>query len=658
MTATAVSWWFTAAEIAALGMPGVPDSARRVSHWAAAEGWADRRADDGSPLARPRRARGGGTEYHVTLLPVVVQERLAQRQTNAFQLDQPSPIAANDTGDVVGDPWAWYGAQSARTKAEAETRLTIVVEVEGLQAMGFGKTGAIARVAKRRDVSPRAIAGWFALIAGNAPADRLPALAPRYQGGGRKLDIDAEVWRIFKSDYLRAEKPTAAACYRRLETEYAEPRGLTLPPLKTLVRRIEREVPGALTVHRRQGKEAVRKSVPPLKRSVADLHALQCVNVDGHTFDVFVQWEDGKIGRPVMVGTQDVHSRKITSHRIGRTESTLLTRLAFADLFRDHGIPPDAVMDNGRAFASKALTGGALTRFRFKIKDTDATGVLTALGVTVHWTLPYRGSSKPIERAWRDLCEDIAKHPRVAGAYTGNKPDAKPENYGTRAIPIAEFRAHVAKQIAEHNARTGRRTETARGEKSFDQVFAESYAVSPIRKASPEQLRIALLLAEERPCAKQSGAVTLAGNVFWHPDMVELAGKKVMLRFDPDNLHGGVHVYLRTGQYFCFAPVNEAVGFLDMEGAERRGKLEADLRKKVRAAEDAADLLRADELAALFNGTTPPAPAPEARVVQPVRHRGQTAAALKPIPQADPAPAQPDFTDNLMAGLARLRIVE
>lgn len=643
--------WLTAAEIAQLGMTGLPDTKRRVNDRAASEGWADRVAEDGTPLARRREGRGGGIEYHASLLPEASQEQLAART---------APIAANDATPIVADAhgWSWYEAQPAATKAAAEKRLAIIGEVEALIASRTGATAAVALVATRYGVSPRAIMGWRSDVSSVAVADRLPRLAPRYQGGGRAVEIDAEAWRIFKTDYLRPEKPALAACYRRLDEDYARPRGLALPAMKTFQRRIEREIAPSLRKAKRQGREATRRSVPPLRRSVADLHALQCINVDGHTFDVFVQWEDGRIGRPVMVGTQDVFSRKLLSHRIGETESTLLTRLAFADLFRDHGIPPEAVMDNGRAFASKALTGGALTRFRFKIKSTDATGVLTALGVRVHWTLPYRGSSKPIERAWRDLCEEIAKHPRVSGAYTGNRPDAKPENYRERAIPIAEFRAHVADRIAKHNARAGRRTETAGGVKSFDDVFAASYAVAPIGKASPEQLRLALLVAEERPCGKENGAVTLAGNLYWSPDMVELAGKKVTLRFDPDNLHGEVHVYLRSGEYFGVAPVIAATGFLEKAGAERRGKLESDLRRKVRAAEEAAELLRVDELAKLLSGPAPIAPTPEAGVVRPVRHRGHTAAALKPIQQAAEQPVAPDFSDHFAAGVARLRVVE
>lgn len=659
---TDAAWWLTAAEIAQLGVPGLPGDKRRVNAWAAAEGWADRASDDGAPLARTRAARGGGTEYHASLLPVAAQEALAARHNRERLLASvpAAPIAANDDS-ATANRWAWYEEQPASIKAKAIFRSAILAEIEALIFVGTGKTAAREAVARQHGVSPRAVATWFATVDGVPVADRLPYLASSYKGGGKEVEIDAEAWRILKTDYLRPEKPAFAACYTRLKEDYADPRGIELPDITTMKRRLDKEIKPTLKKAKRQGREALRRSVPPQRRSVADLHAMEAVNVDGHTFDVFVQWEDGRIGRPVMVGIQDVAFRKLLAYRIGETESTMLTRLAFADLFRDYGIPPHAVMDNGRAFASKALTGGALTRFRFKIKDTDATGVLTALHVKVHWTLPYRGSSKPIERAWRDLCEDIAKHPRVAGAYTGNKPDAKPENYRERAIPIAEFRAHVADRIAKHNARTGRKAEMVKG-RSFDEAFAASYEVSPIGKAAPEQVRLAMLEAVERRCNKETGAVTLGGNIYWSPEMVELAGEVVTLRFDPDNFHAGVDVYRRDSKYFGFADVIDATGFFDKAGSEKRAKLEKNLARKVREAEEAAELLRVDQLAELLSGPTTPAPLPEAKVVRPVRHRGNTAAALKPIQQveATPDPAAPSFSDLFTAGVEkrRLRSVE
>ncbi|HOK71525.1 MAG TPA: hypothetical protein PLM83_08745, partial [Bacillota bacterium] len=36
----------------------------------------------------------------------------------------------------------------------------------------------------------------------------------------------------------------------------------------------------------------------------------------------------------------------------------------------------------------------------------------------VHWTTPYHGQSKPIERAWKTLCEEVSKHPKFAGALS------------------------------------------------------------------------------------------------------------------------------------------------------------------------------------------------------------------------------------------------
>ena len=88
----------------------------------------------------------------------------------------------------------------------------------------------------------------------------------------------------------------------------------------------------------------------------------------------------------------------------------------------------------GTEFANKWLTGGTPTRFRFKVREDDALGVLPQMGVKVHWATPAHGQAKPIERTFRDFAEDIALHPAFAGAYVGHKPDAKPEDYGSHCV--------------------------------------------------------------------------------------------------------------------------------------------------------------------------------------------------------------------------------
>lgn len=61
--------WFSAAELAALSLPGIPAVAGKVQELSLREGWGARIDDAGKPLVRRRQGKGGGNEYHVSLLP-------------------------------------------------------------------------------------------------------------------------------------------------------------------------------------------------------------------------------------------------------------------------------------------------------------------------------------------------------------------------------------------------------------------------------------------------------------------------------------------------------------------------------------------------------------------------------------------------------------
>ncbi|MFQ3665554.1 MAG: transposase domain-containing protein [Sphingomonadaceae bacterium] len=615
--------WFTADELAALRLPGLPATKRRINALAATENW----------VFRPARQRGGGREYPISVLPMAARLALVKLGSAAHR---PEP------GAVQMEP----------SLAQALRRAAILDAVEETRAAACSLEMAVAIVAAEHGVAKSTVYQWRQLVAGLRRPDWPRALMPRRRGGGVLAEIDPEIWQIFKSDWLRPERPTFTSCFRRIAA-LAEARGIAIPHAKTFRRRIEREVPREVVIARRQGAEAVRRLLPAQLRSVADLEAMEIVNIDGHTWDVFVRWPDGKVRRPVMVAIQDVYSRKLLAWRVGESESAALTRLAFADLFRDFGIPTACLLDNGRAFASKWITGGQPNRFRFKVRDDEPLGLLTQMGVRTHWTTPYRGQSKPIERAFRDFCDAIARHPAFAGAWTGNRQDEKPENYQSRAVPLDLFLAVLKAGVIEHNARRGRRTESAAG-RSFDEVFAESYARAPIGRATPEQMRLALLAADRVRSDRQSGAIHFCGNVYWAEACSGFAGQLLTIRFDPDNLHSEVHAYDAAGRYLASVPVWQAQGFLDLEAAKRRAKLEAEHRRAVRRQVELAQLLHADEIARLLQDVEAPAPGPPAlSVVRPVR-AGRAAAARA----ADIQQSQESFVDRFSAAVTRLRLVE
>lgn len=637
--------WFSAAELAELVLPGLPADKRSIARKAQDERWSMRHNAAGELLVRPRAGRGGGVEFHVSLLPGATRLELARRGITEAQ-----PIIQEVETDRGG--WRWYDAQSAKVKAEAERRAAIIAEIEVLEDSGLTRSAAVPEIARRHSMGASTVWNWLKLIAGIAPHDRLPALAPRHRGGGREAEIDALLWSMYKSDILRNAQATFTSVYDRV-AEKAAQMGRSMPSERTFRRRLEREVDPAILKYKREGEEALRRSIPANRRTVEQLYALQAVNIDGHKFDVFVTpKQGGKPIRPMMVAIQDVYSRKILAWRIGESESAVLTRLAFADLFEKYGIPKECVLDNGRAFASKWITGGWHHRHRFKIKAEEPTGLLTGLGIKIHFALPYRGQSKPIERAFRDLCDTIAKHPAMNGAYTGNSPVTKPEDYGSRAIEWDKFLAHVDAGIARHNAKLGRRGGVCR-KRSFDQVFAESYVEAPIGKATPEQLRRALLAAEQVMVNSQTGEVRLFGNRYWSEECGSLHGQRVTVRFDPDNLHSQVHLYDAEDHFLCTAELIADTGFLDVEGAKATGKRWKNYRRRIREGAEAEDLLSAEELAALQPDAPKPAE-PEPTVVRMVKHVGRVARKLKA--QAVPAPQQQQKEEGSRA-MAALRLV-
>ena len=97
-----------------------------------------------------------------------------------------------------------------------------------------------------------------------------------------------------------------------------------------------------------------------------------------------------------------------------------------------------------------------------------------------------------------------------------------------------------------------------------------------VRKLAPSQAAI-LLLAAEPSTIDSAGCLSLkAGkgarlpaNRYHNPDLVERYGEPVVVRFDPEDLHGTVHVFDRKGRYICAADCHMPFGFRDTAGSKQ-----------------------------------------------------------------------------------------
>lgn len=287
------------------------------------------------------------------------------------------------------------------------------------------------------------------------------------------------------------------------------------------------------------------------------------------------------------------------------------------------------------------MTGGQPNRRRWRSTDEELPGLLQILEIRYSVTAvdadaagrgKGRGRSKPVERAFLDLSKQIDTHPFLAGAYTGRSTQDRPETHRTRVAGWADFIEVVARVVAEHNARTGRRTEAA-ARRSFDAVWAEEYSAATVRRLTPSQAAL-LLLAAEPSQVDRSGCVRinagrgagLPANRYHAAALTDRAGERVVVRFDPADLHAGVGVYDREGRWICHAPCLAPVGFADT-GAAR--DWERARRRRRKAAE--AELAAVRDMQALESAHRELPPASEPETPRPAAVRLVTTPAAKTL---------------------------
>lgn len=456
--------------------------------------------------------------------------------------------------------------------------------------------------------------------------DLWPALLlPKWKGNTHREEISEEAWNWIKAQWGTTSKPALKPIWRRARDEEGPKRGWTVPGYEAVKARID-ALPGWQKVLLREGERALNQMYPAQKRDYSALQVHQIWVADGRKADVFTQWEDGSVSRPILVAWQDVRTRVVLGWEIGKTESADLVRLAFKRAAEDSRALPKAVlMDNGRGFASKLLTGGVPNRYRFKVKDEDIPGILTLLVGEVIWATPAHGQAKPIESWFKNLGER-EKSAEFVGAYCGNRPAAKPEEFQGKAVPIAQYREAVRAEIRAFHERSHRGD--GMDGLSPRQVYESLIGKHPVKQPTAAQLRLCLMAAEAVRLDRKDHSIRLLGNRYWHEALTALnPNLDYVARFNPEDATEPVALYLGE-KFLCEVPMVSATGFRDQQRAKDHNRARSQfVRSRRDQAKAMRDMAQAEEWSptpANPDGDTPnDASAAHwmngSRVVQPIR---------------------------------------
>ena len=574
--------WITGPEFAKLA--GISKSATTAVARRAAHGKKWRGSLIQIEIERGVGGAGGNTyRFLLSSMPVPLQIAWHRQQPQADLREQVAEYAAFIEEDrrsgarkngvrFLNKPWtqeerearhAEFTRMATSIQIEAKRRFEIVRLFRTFDASDVPMRERYAIAARKAGESESTIRRWVGTCKNLHRGDWLAALAPKHRGWQCDVEISPAAYKWIKDEYFQISQPSLKPIYYRAQRQAAE-RSWTLPAYDT-VRRLVQSEPHWRHVLMREGQEKAAKLFPAQERdySKLKLHEIWCA--DGRKVDVFARWEDGSVSRPIVVAWVDVRSRVCLGYEIGRTESADLIRIAFK-VAAEHSraLPEAALIDNGRAFASKLLTGGTPNRYRFKVREEDVPGILTLLGIEIIWALPYNGRSKPIESWWRTIAEMDRRFP---GAYCGNKPDARPEDCDPRkAVPIARYREILDQTLAEYHAKPHRGD--AMDERSPHEIYQELLPQTVVRSPSAEQLRLCMLAAEAIRLDPADGCVRILGNRYWHAKLSELPRNvNYVARFDPDDARQPVSLY-RGEEFLCDVPLVERSGFRDQQAAK------------------------------------------------------------------------------------------
>ncbi len=375
--------WLTASEIAALRLAGMPATKRGVLKHAEHHGW---RA---TTRVRRRTGKGGGWEYHVSLLPDAALDDLLSRR-----------LAEAGLGAIEMPP------ADAPEHARALARARLVLAADAMApALAQGRTGGIARFCRLYNagklevderlralvpqVSPASLRRWRAWLQ-QGRMERLANTARRRPG---RSPIDrAEGGRLaeFVAGLLIARPQLSAAQIRHLaRAEFGEMVDVDgrQQPLPS-VRAFQRWLAG---FKRRNAAALARATNPDLYKSKYR-HAggsrdawVRAVNdlweIDASPADVMTK--DGRVSVYVCI---DAHSRRMLAH-VSKTPRTDAMLALVKKAILAWGVPRVIRSDNGSDFTSY-----------------QARATLKALGIEHDVCPPFSPDRKgKVERAIRTL---------------------------------------------------------------------------------------------------------------------------------------------------------------------------------------------------------------------------------------------------------------
>ena len=389
---------------------------------------------------------------------------------------------------------------------------------------------------------------------GDYEKNGLTGLAPQYQKdrGGSGASLDERAKELIQAIYLDSHKPSIKTVQRDIKQF-----GYDLN-YSVINRYVNNEIPLSVKTFYRMGEKAYHDRFDPyITRDYTLFQPMEWGVGDHHLFD-FVIKHKGRIFRPWLTRFDDMRSRYICGWHIDIIPNTLTILRALNMAVENCGTFDNLLIDNGKDFRSHWFAGNAWKQRKMQLdKDTCdlIEGVLHDCGTQAHFCIPYRGQSKPIERAFRTDIELFEKRMETyVGSNTATRPDEAKLYWGRIngrdkievTLTLEELRRRYAEYVEWYNNEWQHSGQGMDG-KTPAQVFKANRIP---RKEISEEMRRYIFTRREKRIVRRQG-VTIDGIEYYNPQMVQYIGSEVEVRRDINKI-GTVSLYSLPDRTYLF----------------------------------------------------------------------------------------------------------
>lgn len=390
--------WFTAGELAELKLATLPETESALIRFVKRQDW------QSTSLARKRKGRGGGWEYHIDLLPEPARKALDAR-FNIERLNAGLPSVQKNS-PVSEQATLAKADGSQRKSAEARKQILQMVEQLVVRGMSYDKAvlGLVAKVKvlldqdvlteeeqhllqlvrtakdKGKGISRRAIYNWRKAFRENGFAGLIPGKRQQDQ-----LNSSRYAWAPgFLKFYADPRKPTVALALDLYRASLPDP---SKAPSYDQVKRYLSKLKKADPISAFKGREgilALKARKVYVSRSTEGLEPTDIYTADGKTFDAFVAHPfSGNPIRPEITTILDVATRKCVGYSIGLKEKAYDVAEALRNASTTAGVAAIFYVDNGKGYKNLLL-------------DDAAVGMLARLGTHKEHSRAYNSQARGI----------------------------------------------------------------------------------------------------------------------------------------------------------------------------------------------------------------------------------------------------------------------